>query len=157
MCICTCVIFRTVSEIQLFHCRVAKPPTIRNSAHTKPSTVFNISSGTTIAEAVNVQHISIFGICEDVRHFAQYSYSVTHYQQLQQPTDASYSGAVRREWTTILGAISKLLYSATTLSPKPFGIGHVYIYTFLLRMTETITSQNIGLSSWDTRYIPGCW
>jgi hypothetical protein len=25
----------------------------------------------------------------------------------------------------------------------------MYIYTFLLRMTDTMTSQNIDLSSWD--------
>jgi hypothetical protein len=29
----------------------------------------------------------------------------------------------------------------------------MYIYTFLLRMTNTMTSQNIDLSSWDTMYI----
>jgi hypothetical protein len=38
------------------------------------------------------------------------------------------------------------------LSRKPFGIGHMHIYTFLLRMTDTMTSQNIDLSSWDTLY-----
>jgi len=36
----------------------------------------NISCSTTIAEAENVQYISMFGICE-VRHFAQHSYNVT--------------------------------------------------------------------------------
>ena len=34
---------------------------------------FNSSSGTTIAEAINVHNISIFGICEDMRHFSQHS------------------------------------------------------------------------------------
>jgi hypothetical protein len=33
------------------------------------------------------------------------------------------------------------------LSRKPFGIGYMYIYTFLLRMADIVTSQNIGLSS----------
>jgi hypothetical protein len=42
------------------------------------------------------------------------------------------------------------LYSEIALSRKPFGIGHMYIYTFLLRMTYTMTSQNIDPSSWDT-------
>jgi hypothetical protein len=28
----------------------------------------------------------------------------------------------------------------------------MYIYTFLLRMTDTVTSQNIDVSSWDTLY-----
>jgi hypothetical protein len=44
------------------------------------------------------------------------------------------------------------LHSETALSLKPFGLGHMYIYTFLRRMTDTMTSQNIDLSSWDTLY-----
>jgi len=39
------------------------------------------------------------------------------------------------------------------LSRKPLGIGHMYIYTLLLRMTDTITYQNIYISSWDILYI----
>jgi hypothetical protein len=38
------------------------------------------------------------------------------------------------------------------LSRKPVGIGHTYIYIYLLRMTETVTSQNFDPSSWDTLY-----
>jgi hypothetical protein len=45
------------------------------------------------------------------------------------------------------------LYSEIAQSRKPFGIGHMYIYNFLLRVAETMTSQNIDLSSWDTLYI----
>ena len=45
------------------------------------------------------------------------------------------------------------LYNETALSRKPFAIGHMYIYTFLLRMTSAMTSQNIDFSSWDTLYI----
>jgi hypothetical protein len=45
------------------------------------------------------------------------------------------------------------LYSEIALSRKPFGIRHMHIYTFLLRMTDTMPSQNIDLSSWDTLYI----
>jgi hypothetical protein len=45
------------------------------------------------------------------------------------------------------------LYSEIAVSRKPFGIGHMYTYTFMLRMTDTMTSQNIDLSSWDTLYI----
>jgi hypothetical protein len=44
------------------------------------------------------------------------------------------------------------LYSEIALSRKPFRIGYMYIYTFLLRMTDTMISQNIGLSSLDTLY-----
>jgi hypothetical protein len=32
---------------------------------------------------------------------------------------------------------------------NPFGIGHMYIYNVLPRMTDKIISQNICLSSWD--------
>jgi hypothetical protein len=39
------------------------------------------------------------------------------------------------------------LYS---LSRKPFGMGHMHVYNFFLRMTDTMTSQNTDLSSWDT-------
>jgi hypothetical protein len=45
------------------------------------------------------------------------------------------------------------LYSEIALSRKPFEIGHMYTYTFLLRMTDTVTSQNTVRSSWDTLYI----
>jgi hypothetical protein len=41
-----------------------------------------------------------------------------------------------------------VLSGETALSQKPFGIGHVHIH-FLLRMTDTMTSQNTDLSSWD--------
>jgi hypothetical protein len=109
----------------------------------------NSSSGTTIAEAANVQHISIFGIREGAQHFSQHFYNVTvnsHNGQLMLHTDshASDSGAVWREGRIILGAKSKVLYSEIALCRAPFGIGHVYISIFLLRMTNTVTSPNIG-------------
>jgi hypothetical protein len=46
-----------------------------------------------------------------------------------------------------------LLYSETALTQKLFGIGHIYIYNCFLRMADSMTSQNIELSSWDTLYI----
>jgi hypothetical protein len=49
-----------------------------------------------------------------------------------------------------------VLYSETALSWKPFGIGRMYIYISLLRMTDTISSQNIDLSPWETLYIVTC-
>jgi hypothetical protein len=48
------------------------------------------------------------------------------------------------------------VYSEIALSRKLFGIGHMYIYTFLIRMTDTMNSQNTDLSSWDTLYMPIC-
>jgi hypothetical protein len=46
---------------------------------------------------------------------------------------------------------STVLYSEIALSQKPFGIGHVYTYIFVLRMTYAMTFQN--LSYWDTLYV----
>jgi len=66
---------------------------------------FNTSSGTTITEDVNIQHISLFGICEDVRHFAQ------HYYGQSQRSHAWDSGAIQREERTLLHAKIKLLHS----------------------------------------------
>jgi hypothetical protein len=45
------------------------------------------------------------------------------------------------------------LYNEIALSRKPLGIGHMYIYTFLLRMADIMASHNIDLSSWVTLYI----
>jgi hypothetical protein len=109
---------------------LGKHSMIPNSAYRKPSTVsFINNSDAIIAEAVNIQHISIFSICEDVRHFSQY---------LQRPTDGSHRFTCLRQWCcmvrTILSAKSKLLYSEIALGQKPLRIGHMYIYTFLLRM-----------------------
>jgi hypothetical protein len=76
-----------------------------------------------------------------------------HYQQSQRPTDASHRFIFFRQWRsmaggkTILGAKSKLLYNEIALSRKPFGIGHMYVYNFLLRLTDTMTSQNNDLVS----------
>ena len=89
--------------------------TIRNSAHRNPSTVlFNSSSGTTIAKTINIYHNSVFGICEDVRNFSQHSNNVainSHKNQLTLHTDsnASDSGAARREGRKLLGAQAKRL------------------------------------------------
>jgi hypothetical protein len=46
--------------------------------------------------------------------------------------------------------VYSVLHSEIPLFRKPPRIGHKYIYTFLLRMTDTMTSQNIDLPSWDT-------
>jgi hypothetical protein len=69
-----------------------------------------------------------------------------HNSQLALHTDshASDIGALRWEGRKILRA----KYG------KPFGIGHMFIQTFLLRTADTISTQIIDLTSWDTRYIP---
>jgi hypothetical protein len=43
-------------------------------------------------------------------------------------------------------------YSEIAVSRKPFRIGHMYIHTFLLRTTNTMTFQNTEVSSWGTLY-----
>jgi hypothetical protein len=50
--------------------------------------------------------------------------------------------------------LSKMLelYSEIIARRKAFGIGHMYVFTFLLRMTYTMTSRNIEFSSWDIQY-----
>jgi hypothetical protein len=65
-------------------------------------------------------------------------------------------GTLRNTRISFLSTILEL-YSEIAVSRKLFGIVHTYIYTFLLRMTDTVTSQNIDLSSWDTLYINGCF
>jgi hypothetical protein len=42
------------------------------------------------------------------------------------------------------------LYSEIALSGEPFGIGHknIQVYSVWLKMTDTLTSQNIDLPSW---------
>jgi hypothetical protein len=58
-----------------------------------------------------------------------------------------------RTWRVARLYSVQVLYSEIALPPKPFGIGHMYIYSLLLRVTDTMTSQNIRLSSWDTLYM----
>jgi hypothetical protein len=41
--------------------------------------------------------------------------------------------------------VYSVLYSEITLSRKPFGIGHMYIYTSLLRTTDIMTSSILTL------------
>jgi hypothetical protein len=112
---------------------LGKHSTIRNFAHRKkPTTVFfNTCSGTTIAEAVNVQHI---------RHLWRRAAFFTtmlqrHHQQPQQPSEASRRFTCSRQWRSTAGGKDSIgCQSRTTvqtaLSLKPFGTRHIYIYTY---------------------------
>jgi hypothetical protein len=44
-----------------------------------------------------------------------------------------------------------ILYSEMALSRKPFGTEYMYVYSFVLRMTDTVNSDL--LSSWGILYI----
>ena len=136
---------------------LGKHSTARNSEHRKPSTVFfNSRSGTTIAEAINLQHISIFGLREDMRNFSQHSQQCI-YQQSQQPTDASQRFTCFRQWRSTAGGKDNTgrpsqttIRSNGSISETVRNRTHVVItFFFFLRMT----SQNIDLSSWDILYI----
>jgi hypothetical protein len=92
--------------------------------------------------------------------FLQHSYNGSinsHNGQLTRHTasHASDSGAVWQVEGTILGAKSELLYSEIASSPKPFGMGHMYMYNFLLRMVDIMASQKFYLPFWETLYIQG--
>jgi hypothetical protein len=45
-----------------------------------------------------------------------------------------------------------VLYSEIALSWKRFGVGHMYIHNFFLKMVDIMTSQNIDLPFWDALY-----
>jgi hypothetical protein len=88
---CTCVLYWTVSEIELLHCTVAnllieilhivsnnviyclnnKVGAVHIVEYIFENSIIKISRGTTITEATKVQHIRIFGSCKDVRNFSQ--------------------------------------------------------------------------------------
>jgi hypothetical protein len=73
------------------------------------------------------------------------------YQLLSPEQQISVLETVRS--VSFLTAILKL-YSEIAVSRQPFGIKLVYIYLFffLLRMADTMTSQNTDLSSWNILY-----
>jgi hypothetical protein len=132
---CTCVIFRTVAEIiiSLYSPKIVKKEILRTNSNTgiycssnKVGTAYVVQY---IFENSTVNINALCNSCEDM------------------PCCTS---------ECILTFLYSILYSEVALSRKPFGIRHIHIYTFLLRMTDTMTSQNTDLSSWDTCIKP-CW
>jgi hypothetical protein len=110
-CICTCVLFRTVPEIELFHCTVQK---------------------LLIRKRYYVLFLILVFIVQ-----------VTKFSKIP-PSTTMHSETRVRTWRVVR------LHSGIARSRKPFGIGHTYIYIFLLRKTDTVTSLNTDLSSWHT-------
>jgi hypothetical protein len=74
-------------------------------------------------------------------------------QQSQQPTDASHRFTCFRQWCITVGGKKNTacqIQNTARKYRKLLGIRHMFIQTFFLRMTDTMTSQNTDLSSWDT-------
>jgi hypothetical protein len=152
---CTCIVFRTVSEIKLFHCAVPKL-LIRKGYYVPslmPVFIVQVTKLYSLPSIIHfrkfhrhinapchsckhsIEQTSIFGICEDVQHFPEHSPT----KSLSTVTTANwrFTPIHMREGRTVLGAKSKLLYSETAISRKPFAIGHMYVYTFWLRITDS--------------------
>jgi hypothetical protein len=92
---------------------------------------------------------SIFG-AQYFEFGAQYFPSFTLYEQSQQPTDASHRFICFRYWGITVGGKENI---ARQISETVWNRTQVHI-NFFLRMTDTMTSQNIDLSSWDTCMLP---
>jgi hypothetical protein len=93
--LCTCVLFRTVSEIGLFHC-----------------------SSKIVDKKEILRTISSTGI-----YFSS--------DKVGTSTSMHFASRVR---TWRVARLCSVLYSEIAPSRKPFRIGHMYIYTFMLRM-----------------------
>jgi hypothetical protein len=90
----------------------------------------------------NVSHIwrAVFWI------WRKYFPSFSLYEQWQDPTDASHRFTCFRHWPITVGGKENI---ARQISETVRNRTHVYI-KFFLRMADTMTSQNIDISSWDT-------
>jgi hypothetical protein len=63
-------------------------------------------------------------------------HSLIHFRKFHRQHQCYFATRVR---TWRVAGLYSVLYRETALSRKPFRIGHMYIYTFLLRMTDTMT------------------
>jgi len=81
-----------------------------------------------------------------------------HYQQSRRPTDASHrftffiqwrstAGGKDNIWRQIQTTVQSVIFISETVRNRTHGRIH-----FLLRLTDTMTSQNIDLSFWETQY-----
>jgi hypothetical protein len=125
-CICTCVLFRTVSEIELFHCTVRKIDILRSVSNT----------------GIHCSSYKIWYSLLSTIHFQKF------HRQHQRILQLVWGHGV----LLVCTVYSTALYSEISLSRKPFGIGHMYIYSILHRMTDNVAFQNIDVSSWDILY-----
>jgi hypothetical protein len=126
--ICTCVLFRTVSEIEIFHCTVSK-----------------------LLIRKILRMVSNTGVYCQVTKLVQFTWYNT-FSKIPPSTSMHFVARVR---TWRVARLYSVLYSEIALSRKQFGIGHMYMYTytFLLRMAYDMTSQNTDISALDNLYI----
>jgi hypothetical protein len=86
-------------------------------------------------------YISILGLIIQVSKLVHFTWYNT-FSNIPPSTSMRFGARVRTWRVTCLYSV---LYSEIALSQKPFGIGHMCLYIFFLRMTDTtsMTSQNI--------------
>jgi hypothetical protein len=107
--ICTHVLFRTVSEIETFCCTVPKLLIRKRDCVLLLTQIF-IDQVTKLVQ------------------FTQYNW----FSKIPPSVSMQFLIHVR---TKHVARLCSVVYSETALSRKPFGIWHMYIYIFLLRMT----------------------
>jgi hypothetical protein len=96
----------------------------------------------------------IFGV-QYFEFGAQYSLSLPLYEQSQQQNDASHRFTCFRHWRIMLGGkeniACQIQNTARQVSETVRNRTHGHV-NFFLRVTDTMTSQNIDLSSLDIIY-----
>jgi hypothetical protein len=126
MCVCTCVLFRTVSEIELFHCTAHCTQYRRATRHvlTRVAKCIDVDCGNfeNVLYNVNCRTCVTWTINASIRNSTKYLFVVNTFGIIQ--------------WNN---CISETVRNRT----------HVRIHFFLLRITDTITSQSPDLSSRD--------
>jgi hypothetical protein len=160
--------FKRIATVALWHSKEHQDATLDHPGSTTaliiplntiqrvPGGKVNIPGGHSIGHSKKrnlYEHVSyselfpIFG--------AQYFPSLPLYDQSRQPTDASHRFTCFRQWRIRVGERENIARQIQNTSRQISETGrtrtHVYV-NFFLRMTDTMTSQNIDLSSWDTLY-----
>jgi hypothetical protein len=104
-CMCTCVLFRTVSGIELFHCTAPK---------------FLIRKGYCVLFLTPVFVVQL-----------QFTWYNT-FSKIPPSTSIHFQLVWGHGVLLVCTVYSTVLYSEIALYQKPFGIGHTYIYNFCL-------------------------
>jgi hypothetical protein len=136
-CIYTCVLFRTVSEINLFHSRVQKLLTWKRYYVLSLIPIFIVQ----VTKLVEFTYHNTFKKIptSTSMHFA------THVKTWR-------VARLSASWCSFMRAIIWNSAISETVRNRT----HVHIH-YLLTMSDTMTSQNIHLLSWDILYNPKLW